>query len=57
MVKFLFGDGVWRVFFLKVEDSYGSVRKSEEGILSSVQIWCGSCYLMSIESTEILHIM
>ena len=57
MVKFLFGDGVWRVFFLKVEDSYGSVRKSEEGILSSVQIWCGSCYFMSIESTEILHIM
>ena len=56
MVKFLCGDGVWRFFFLKVEDSYGSVRKSEEGILSSVQIWCGS-YFMSLESTEILHKM
>ena len=39
-------------FFLKVEDSYGFVRKSEEGILSSVQIWCGSGYFMPIESTE-----
>ena len=53
----MWGWSIEGFFLLKVEDSYGSVRKSEEGILSSVQIWCISCYSMSIESTEILHIM